>query len=136
MPDQATTPAAAQPGQTQPQQAPFGVSSITGPTPNRGYEAAAQQRVGALVNQMMDIVKLTGVSSELGQALLKAVTGLSKHVPPGTVSNAQERNALEKAQLQNRENGAMQQQLRQMGQQGQGAAPGGAGQMPMMRAAA
>jgi len=126
-------PAAQSPGQQpQPQQAPFGASPITGPTPNKGYEAAGMQRVGLIVKQMSEILPLVGATSEVGQALMKAMTALAKHVPPGTNSNMQERNQIEKMALQNRQNGDMQQQLRQQMMQGQGQ---GGQQMPPKMAA-
>lgn len=105
--------------QGQPQQAPFGTSPLTGPTPNKGYEANAVQRVSLLVKQMAEILPQIGATSDLGQALMKAMTGLAKHVPPGTSSNTAEKNAIEKMAIQNQQNGQMQAQLKQaMGQQG------------------
>ena len=119
----------AQPGQ-QPQQAPFGTSSMTGPTPNKGYEANAIQRVSLLVKQMAEILPQIGATSDLGQALMKAMQGLSKHVTPGTSSNAAEKNAIEKMAITNQQNGQMQQQLKQaMGPQGAAPPP------PMPKAA-
>jgi hypothetical protein len=106
-------------GAQQPQQAPFGSTSATGPTPNKGYEAAAMQRVGVLVKAMTDILPQVGATSDLGQALMKSITLLAKHVPPGTNSNAAEKNSIEKMDIQNQINGAMQQQLKQPGQAAQ-----------------
>jgi hypothetical protein len=108
-----TPPAAAPQGAPQPQQPPFGSSPATGPTPNKGYEAAAMQRVGVLVKAMTEILPMVGIGSEIGQALHKAIGILGKHVPPGANSNAAEKNAIEKMAIQNQQNGAMQQQLKQ-----------------------
>ena len=73
------------------------------------------QRVGVLVKQMTDILPMVGATSELGQTLMKAMTSLAKHVPPGSTSNAAEKNSIEKMAMQNQQNGAMQQQLKQPG---------------------
>jgi hypothetical protein len=91
----------------------MGSTPATGPTPNKGYEAAAMQRVGVLVKQMTDILPMVGATSDLGQALMKSITALAKHVPPGSNSNAAEKNSIEKMAIQNQQNGAMQQQLKQ-----------------------
>lgn len=112
----------------QPQQAPFGASPATGPTPNKGYEAQAAQRVGAIVKAMTDILPLVGATSDLGRALMKAMTDLGKHVPPGSTSNAGERNQIEKMAMQNQANGQMMQQAKQSAAAPQGAPP--APQMP------
>jgi hypothetical protein len=110
----------------------MGSSPATGPTPNKGYEAAAMQRVGVLVKQMTEILPMVGATSDLGQALMKSITALAKHVPPGTTSNAAEKNSIEKMAIQNQQNGAMQQQMRQPGQGGAQPPPAmpGAAQMP------
>ena len=105
----------------------MGVSSATGPTPNRGYEAAAKQRLGVVIRQLEQLVPLAGATSDLGKSILKALNDLAKHILPGEVTPAAERNTLESAMMQNQQNSAMQQQLRQQppggGAQG---APGGA----------
>jgi hypothetical protein len=99
----------------------MGSTSVTGPSPNKGYEAQAVQQLGLIVKRMTDILPLVGATSEIGQALMKAMQSLSKHVPSGSVSNVAERNALEKQMLQNQQNGQMQQQLRAQMQGGQSA---------------
>jgi hypothetical protein len=111
-------PAAAPQGAPQPQQPPFGSSPATGPTPNKGYEAAAMQRVGVLVKALTEILPTVGMSSDLGQAIHKAIGLLGKHVPPGSTSNAAEKNSIEKMAIQNQQNGAMQQQMKQPGAAG------------------
>ena len=102
----------------------MGVSSATGPTPNRGYEAAAKQRLGVVIRQLEQLVPLAGATSDLGKSILKALNDLGKHILPGEVTPAAERNTLESAMMQNQQNSAMQQQLRQ--QPPGGGAPGGA----------
>ena len=73
------------------------------------------QRVGVLVKQMTEILPTVGIASDIGQALHKAIGILGKHVPPGLTSNAAEKNSIEKMAMQNQQNGAMQQQLKQPG---------------------
>lgn len=120
------------PAAAAPKEAPFGASPATGPTPNQGYEAQALQQLGVVVKQMEKMVPLVGANSELGMEILKILPKLAKFSPPGAVTPAGERNALEAAMLQNQRQGPMLQQLRQAMAAGQGAAPGGApgGGMP------
>lgn len=109
----------------QPQQPPFGQTPVTASTPNKGYEAAALQKLGVIVKQLEPLLALLGSSSEPGQAVLKAINSLAKFVPPGSVTPAQTKNVLDSAQMQNTQNNAQMQALRQRMMQGgqQGAAP-------------
>ena len=77
---------------------------------------------------------MVGATSELGQALMKAMTSLAKHVPPGSTSNAAEKNSIEKMAMQNQQNGAIQQQMKP-GQPG-AAPPPSMPQAPQMPKAA
>jgi hypothetical protein len=129
------TPAAAAPGKSPPQ-APMGVSSVTGPTPNKGYEAAAIQRLGGVVNQLAEILPLAGPTSELGNAIMDAIKKFSKHVPAGANTPASERNDLQRRMMQNQQQQAQMQQMMRPQGQGGGAQPaGGPPQLPSMRAA-
>ena len=119
MPEQ--TPAVSGPAQ----QAPFGSSPATGPTPNRGYEAAAVQRLGVALKQIEQILPLAGSGSPLGKDLLKAINILAKHVPEGAVTPAAEQQSVQRMAQQNQQNQMMQQRMRQPGAPG-GAQPGGA----------
>ena len=114
--------------QQSPQQPPFGQSPVTGPTPNKGFEAAALKRVGLVVKQLTDILSLAGATSDVGKDILKAINMLVKHVPSGAVTPADERAGLERQMMQNTQNSQMQQQMKQ------GAAQGG-GQPPQAAAA-
>lgn len=133
--------AAPQPQQGQSQGAPFGSSPATGPTPNKGFEAAGLQRLGMAVKILTETLPMVGVSSEIGQALMAVLPKLAKFVPAGTSTPASERNAMEQMMMRNVQQGGQMQQLRaQMGQQGGGGAPGGGtppggGGMPGMKAA-
>lgn len=113
------SPAAA----TQPPQAPMGVSSATGPTPNKGYEAAGLQQLGMIVKQLERVIPLLGASSEPGSAALKALNSLAKHVPSGSVTPASEKNMAEQTMMKATQNN---QQMQALKQQGAGGAPGGA----------
>lgn len=120
------------PGTPQPQQPPPGVSQATGPTPNKGYEAAAAQRLGLVVQQLDEIVKLTGASSEIGQTVFEVLKKLLKYVPAGSVSPAAAKNNIEQMAMRNAQQGQQMQALK--AQQGQQQQP--AQQMPPQMAKA
>lgn len=132
-----TAPSAPQ----QQQQPPFGASPATGPTPNKGFEAAAAQRMGLVVKQLTELVSLAGATSEIGQAALKMLNIGVKMVPAGSVSPAGEKNNIEQMAMrnaqQNQQMQALKAQQAQGGQQGgqAGAQPGGQPPSMMPRAA-
>lgn len=109
--------------------APFGQSPATQPTPNKGAEAAAMQMVAMAVNVLGQALVKAGASSELGQGIMKHLSGLSKLVPPGASTPTTERNTLEQAQLRNAQQNQMMQRMQQ------GAGQPGAQQQQMPRAA-
>lgn len=76
------------------------------------------QELGVLVKRLASIVSQVGATSEIGATAMKAMTMLAKHVPPGSTSNAAEKNSIEKAAIQNQQNGAIQQQMKQPGATG------------------
>jgi hypothetical protein len=123
----APAPAAPTP---QPPQAPFGSTSATGATPNRGYEAAGLQKLGVIVKQMEAALPELGATSEAGQALLKALNTLVKFVPQGSVTPAAQKNSIEAQQRNMAQNNQQMQALKQRLMQGQGGGgqPGGGGQ--------
>lgn len=99
---------AANPSPTQ-KTPPFGTPAAPQPTPNRGYEAAGLQRLGLVIQQLQEILPQVGAGSDAGQAVLKALTGLSKFVPPGSVTPAAQKQQLERmAQAQQQGNQQMQ----------------------------
>jgi hypothetical protein len=126
MPDGTPTSA---PGQTPPQ-APFGSTPATQPTPNRGHEAAAAQKLGVVVQSLHDVMPLAGSNPELSKAVMDAIKALSKFVPPGAVSPAGQKNQLEQMMMKNGQNNQQMQMLRQM------QAKGGAQGSPQQAAAA
>jgi hypothetical protein len=91
----------------------MGVSPVTGPTPNKGYEAAGMQKLGIVVKAMGELIPLLGATSEAGQEVLKSLQRLAKYVPAGAVTPAAERNELENRMLKNQQNSAQMQQMRQ-----------------------
>lgn len=114
----------------------MGVSSVTGPTPNKGYEAAAVQRLGSVVNQLAEMLPLVGPTSELGNIILDTIKKFSKHVPTGANNAASERSNLQRMMMQNEQQRAQAQQMQRPQQPpGGGMPPGGPPQLPTMRAA-
>jgi hypothetical protein len=106
----------------QPQQPPMGVSPVSGPTPNKGYEAAGLQQLGMIVKQLERVIPLLGASSEPGAAALKALNSLAKHVPAGSVTPAAEKNSHEQAMMKATQQN---QQMQALKAQGAGGPPGG-----------
>lgn len=131
MPDGTPAPVPGQP--PQPQQAPFGQTPVTAPTPNRGHEAAGLQKLGVALQSLQDALPLLGANSEPGQALLDMIKKLAKFVPPGTMTPAANRNQLEQTALKQGQNNQQMQALKAMQMQKmQGGAPGG---QPQQKAA-
>ena len=77
-------------------QPPVGSSPATGPVPNKGLEAAGMARLGMVVRLLESIVPQLGAGTEAGKDVLKALTSLSKHIPPGAVSPGVEQTSLMK----------------------------------------
>lgn len=122
-----TTPAAA----PQQQQSPFGSSPATGPTPNKGYEAAAAQRLGLVIKQLEELIPMAGATTDIGKACLDALNKLVKYVPAGSVSPATAKNNIEQMAMRNAQNNGQMQALKAQRMQGGAAgAPGGAPAAP------
>lgn len=100
----------------------MGVSPMTGPSPNRGYEAAALQRLGVVLQQMTQIVSMAGATSDVGRAVLEAMNKLTKLVPSGSVTPAAQRNSLEATARSNAQNNQQATMLREMLAKQQGGA--------------
>ena len=112
-------------GGDSPQQAPMGVSSVTGPTPNKGYEAQVIQRLGSMVNQLTEMLPLVGATSEMGTMIMDTIKKFAKHVPPGASSPASERNNIQQMGMKNAQNMQMMQQMRPGASPQGGQQPGG-----------
>lgn len=113
------------PGQQaqQPKQPPFGANPASAATPNRGYEAAALQKLGVILKEMESLVPMVGSTSEVGKEVLGALTKLGKHVPTGAVTPASQKNVTQDMMLKNQQNAAMMQRMQQQkaqAAQGQG----------------
>jgi hypothetical protein len=102
----------------------MGSSPATGPTPNRGFEAAGLQRLGLVIKQLEQLVPLLGAGSEPGKAVLDALRSLSKHIPSGSVTPGAERANIDRMAMQNAQSNQLMQRMRQ--QQAQGGQPGAA----------
>lgn len=74
-----------------------------------------------------------GVGTEVGKDIMKALTTLSKHVPPGATSAGVENSALSQMMMQQRQEAPMLALMR--AQAAKGAAPGGAPAAPQQAAA-
>lgn len=90
---------------------PFGSSPATQPTPNRGAEAAAMQKLAMGVKLIGDAMAQAGAASELGQNIMKHLQGLAKLVPVGGSTPTSDKNTLEQAQLKNAQQNQMMQQM-------------------------
>lgn len=94
-----------------------------GSTPNKGYEAAGLQKLGVVVKQLESLLPEVGAGSDVGKAVLDALSKLVKFVPAGSVTPAAQKNAIE-SQLRQQAQGNQQmqaiQQMRQRMAQGQG----------------
>src|ERR1035441_9533718 len=122
------------PAAPQQQQAPSGVSPATGPTPNKGYEAAAAQRLGLIIKQLEEIIPMAGATTDIGKACLDALNKLVKYVPSGSVTPASAKNNIEQMAMKNAQQN---QQMQALKAQQAGGQPGGQpGQPPQMPKAA
>lgn len=93
------------------------------------------QRLGMIIKQLTEILPMFGAGSEQGKAILDSLQKLSKHMQPGNVSQASERNNIEQMALKNAQQTAMAQQMRQQQGGQQPAGPqGAAGAQPQKAA--
>lgn len=122
---QAGTPSQGGPASGESKQPPFGASAATQATPNSGADAVAFQAISAIVTLMQNALVKVGAMTEPGKALIDAMKILTKAVPAGSVPPAVIGSTLDQARMQNTQNGALQQQLRQRAMQA--GAPGGQG---------
>jgi hypothetical protein len=69
------------------------------------------QRLGLVVKQLQDLIPLAGVGTDLGKAVLKALSDLAKHVPSGASSPAAEKNNIESMAMRNAQQGMASRQM-------------------------
>ena len=86
-----------------PGQPPFGSSPATQPAANRGREAAGLSRLSVIIKLMEETIPLLGVGSEPGRDLVKALSNLAKHIPPGSVSPGVEQSTMQKLMAQQKQ---------------------------------
>ena len=108
---------------TAPGQPPFGSSPMTMPVPNAGLKAAALAQLQWAVRIMEKALPMLGIGSDEGKSVMKALTSLSKLVPPGSTSPGVENSALQQMMLQARQEQPMLSMLK-------GGQAGGAGMPP------
>ena len=108
-------------------QPPVGSSPATGPVPNKGQEAAGLAKLGLVVRMLESLVPSLGAGTEAGKDVLKALTSLSKHVPPGAVSPGIEQTSLMKMMQDQRQ---QQPQIAAMRAAMSGQPPGGGAPPP------
>src|SRR5580693_2393863 len=114
----------------QTQSPPMGVSPATGPTPNKGYEAAAMQRLGLVIKNLMDLLPMAG-ATDLGKTINKMIEMGREHAPAGSNTQASERNAIDQMAMKNAQAAQTNKTLQQpQGQQGGQPSGGGQG-MPL-----
>ncbi len=73
-----------------------GAGGATMPTPNRGHQAAGAAMVQQAVRLLEKSLSMLGAESEPGIAVMKSITNLAKHIPPGSTSPGVEQSALQK----------------------------------------
>lgn len=86
-------------------------------------------KLGLVIRQLETIVPLLGAGTEAGRDVLKALTSLSKHVPPGAVSPGVEQSAMQQMQMKMKQQTPQIEQMRAALMQqkpGGGAPPAGA----------
>src|SRR5215468_5477654 len=120
MPDGGPIPAGSGLPRPQPSASPpMGVSPATGPTPNKGYEMAAMNAIGTVVNKLMEVLSMVGPTSDIGKTLMDVIQKLTKHVKPGDTSQAAQRNVIREMEQKNLQASQTNKQL-----QGGGGMPG------------
>jgi hypothetical protein len=97
----------------------MGVSPASSPTPNKGYEAAALQKLSMVAKMLQDILPMVGATSDIGKGVLELLNKAVKLVPSGSSSPAADRNTIDQMAMKNAENAKMSQQLQQQGAGGQ-----------------
>ena len=129
-------PPVAQSPSGQQDQPPFGSSPATGPTQNKGQEAAAVKIVAVATDGLLLAVQLVGANSESGRVILESVQKLAKLVPPGSVSGADKMKVMQSLAMAAQKQGQQMSQMRPQGApQAQPGQPGAPQPQPMPHAA-
>jgi hypothetical protein len=80
---------------------------------------AGMQRLGVALKALESLVPQLGSGSDAGKDVLKCIGMLAKHIQPGAVTPAAEKNTLQEQMMRNQQNTNMQQAMRQKMQQQQ-----------------
>jgi hypothetical protein len=91
------------------------------PAANRGLQAKGLTQVQTAVRILEQALPLLGADSDPGRDVIKALTSLSKHIPPGSTSPGVERTGLQTMMQQQRQDQPNIALLRALGQGGGGA---------------
>lgn len=95
-----------------------------GATQNRGYEMAGIKQVGLALLILESAQPLVGSGTEPGKIVHRCIGDLAKIVPPGTVTPADIRNAMQQLMVKQAQFNQVQNQMRAHAMQGAaGAAP-------------
>ena len=114
-------------------QPPFGSSPATGPTPNRGFEAAGMQKLGLIIKQLNEILPMLAPASDAWKATHDALGKLVKAMPDPS-SPASDKTNIQQMAMKQAQNAAMAQKMQAGG--GQGGAPQMPGMQPQQAEAA
>lgn len=95
-----------------------GAGGATMQTPNRGLQSAGLAQVQWAIRLLETALGSLGATSEPGQAVMKAIQNLAKHVPAGSTSPGVEQSALQKTMSDARAEQPKLQMLRTMGGDG------------------
>ena len=121
---------------TAPGQPPFGSSQVQAPTPNRGLQAKSMEKVKVAVRLLELALPELGASTPQGQAVMKAITSLSRQVGQGAPGGGVEKSELQSLMLNAKQQQPMMDMLRAQGAGGPAAgmtppgAPGAGGGAP------
>lgn len=74
------------------------------PVANRGFEAAAQAKLAVLVQAITGLLPAMPAGSDMARDVREAINKMSKHVPPGAVSQGIQSMSAQQMALQQRQN--------------------------------
>jgi hypothetical protein len=70
------------------------------------------QKLGMATKLLTEALPLVGATSEVGMQVMDMIKKLAKHVQPGQLNPAAERNNIEQMAMKNQQNSQMQQQMK------------------------
>jgi hypothetical protein len=105
---------------------------LTQPVAALGKQAEAAAMLRNAVDMLTKSLAGFGPGSETGQAILKAISSLSKHVPVGATTPGAQHTAMQQFMMQQRQQAPLLAALAAAQRQGAPGAPGGAPPAPPM----